>query len=114
MMDNPYGLDSASGFSDQSSMELPANLIAPADYLSFEVFGDRIPPFGSDPLFSGSSSAVSDEASMVAEIQRGGSADEVSRAMRAKIASHPLYPKLLEAYIDCQKVQYYFPGKKKY
>ena len=110
-MDNPYGLDSASGFSDQSSMELPANLIAPADYLSFEGFGDRIPSFGSDPLFSGSSSAVSDEASMVAEIERGGPADEVSRAIRAKIASHPLYPKLLEAYIDCQKVQYYFPGK---
>ncbi|KAF3437000.1 hypothetical protein FNV43_RR19753 [Rhamnella rubrinervis] len=105
MMDNPYGLDSASGFSGQSTMELPANLIAPADYLCFEGFGDRIPPFGSDPLFSGSSSAaVSDEASMVAEIQRGGSADEVSRAIRAKIASHPLYPKLLEAYIDCQKV----------
>ncbi|KAJ6748533.1 HOMEOBOX PROTEIN TRANSCRIPTION FACTORS [Salix purpurea] len=32
------------------------------------------------------------------------SEEEVSCAIRAKIASHPLYPKLLEAYIDCQKV----------
>ncbi|GLT79489.1 hypothetical protein SLA2020_509750 [Shorea laevis] len=29
---------------------------------------------------------------------------EVSGAVRAKIASHSLYPKLLQAYIDCQKV----------
>jgi hypothetical protein len=32
------------------------------------------------------------------------SQEEASCAIRAKIASHPLYPKLLEAYIDCQKV----------
>ncbi|GLT83799.1 hypothetical protein SLE2022_020700 [Rubroshorea leprosula] len=29
---------------------------------------------------------------------------EASGAVRAKIASHSLYPKLLQAYIDCQKV----------
>jgi hypothetical protein len=68
-------------------------------------FGDRIPVFRPDRLLSGSvSSVVSDAASMVAEIQRGGSEEEVSGATRAKIASHPLYPKLLQAYIDCQKV----------
>lgn len=59
--------------------------------------------FGSEQLFS-ASSAVSDASSMAAEIQRGGSEEEVSSTIRAKIASHPLYPKLLEAYIDCQKV----------
>lgn len=47
---------------------------------------------------------VSDAASMVAEIQGGGSGEEVSSAIRAKIATHPLYPKLLHAYIECQKV----------
>ncbi|XP_048322997.2 homeobox protein knotted-1-like 6 [Ziziphus jujuba] len=110
MMDNPYGIDTTAGFSDQSSMEVPGSFVAPADYLSFEGIGDRVPSFGSDPIFSGSSStaAVSDEASMVvaAEIQRGTSSvdDEVSRVIREKIASHPLYPKLLQAYIDCQKV----------
>ncbi|KAL6311984.1 hypothetical protein AAG906_011624 [Vitis piasezkii] len=41
---------------------------------------------------------------MVAQIQEGGSGDEVSSAIRAKIATHPLYPKLLHAYIKCQKV----------
>jgi len=69
-------------------------------------------------MFCGSS--VSDAASMGAELhqkqqqQSGGvgvgdhsnrnNSEEVSCAIRAKIASHPLYPKLLEAYIDCQKV----------
>ncbi|OMO67587.1 homeobox knotted-1-like protein [Corchorus olitorius] len=47
-------------------------------------------------LLSGSS-GISDADSMVPE-------EEVSSAIRAKIASHPLYPKLLQAYIDCQKV----------
>ncbi|XP_022735634.1 homeobox protein knotted-1-like 6 [Durio zibethinus] len=59
--------------------------------------------FGSGQLLSGSS-GISDADSMVAEIQRGGSEEEVSSAIRAKIASHSLYPKLLQAYIDCQKV----------
>ncbi|KAH7510692.1 hypothetical protein FEM48_ZijujUnG0092400 [Ziziphus jujuba var. spinosa] len=30
--------------------------------------------------------------------------EDVSSIIKAKIASHPSYPKLLEAYIDCQKV----------
>lgn len=65
-----------------------------------------MPVFGPDRLLSGSaSSAVSDAASMVAEIQRGVSDEEVSGATRAKIVSHPLYPKLVQAYIDCQKVK---------
>ncbi|RXH96210.1 hypothetical protein DVH24_008714 [Malus domestica] len=61
-----------------------------------------------DQMFSGSSSGVSDAASVVAAgIQRegGGWGEEVSCQMNIeKIASHPLYPKLLQAYIDCQKV----------
>ncbi|EXC21662.1 Homeobox protein knotted-1-like 6 [Morus notabilis] len=82
-----------------------------AEYMGFEVFDDdRVQmAFGSDPIFPASSSAVSDAASMAAaEAQRGsgggGFADEFSGGVREKIASHPLYPKLLEAYIECRKV----------
>lgn len=55
------------------------------------------------PAFA-STDPMSDDASMVAQIQRVGSEEDVSSAIRAKIASHPFYPKLLQAYIDCQKV----------
>ncbi|CAI0398569.1 unnamed protein product [Linum tenue] len=44
------------------------------------------------------SSSVSDAAS-AAEEEGGG-----MMMMRARIAAHPLYPKLLQAYIDCHKV----------
>ena len=44
-------------------------------------------------MFS-ASSAVSDAAAPM----------EVSSAVQAKIAAHPLYPKLLESFVDCQKV----------
>ena len=55
-------------------------------------------------MLSASSVAVPNAASMVAQIQGGGSGDEVSSAIRTQIATHPLYPKLLHAYIECQKV----------
>ncbi|OMO59984.1 hypothetical protein CCACVL1_24486 [Corchorus capsularis] len=56
-------------------------------------------------LLSCSSGISSDADSMVPEINHDHhQKEEVSSAIRAKIASHPLYPKLLQAYIDCQKV----------
>lgn len=33
--------------------------------------------------------------------------EDVSKALRAKVASHPLFPQLLHAYIDCHKVYIY-------
>lgn len=97
-----------------SETAAPGSLAAvPAQYMSYEAFDDdRVQmAFGSDPIFPGSSSVVSDAASMAAaEVHRrgggggGGFADEVSGGVREKIASHPLYPKLLEAYIDCRKM----------
>ncbi|KAG6635167.1 hypothetical protein I3843_11G023400 [Carya illinoinensis] len=105
-MDELYGFHSTTtDYSVQPSMD--GYFLA--NYQSFPspvaCFGDGLPVFGPDRLLSGSaSSAVSDAASMVAEIQRGVSGEEVSGATRAKIASHPLYPKLVQAYIDCQKV----------
>lgn len=106
-MDELYGFHSTTtDYSVQPSMD--GYFLA--NYQSFPspvaCFGDGLPVFGPDRLLSGSaSSAVSDAASMVAEIQRGVSGEEVSGATRAKIASHPLYPKLVQAYIDCQKVK---------
>ncbi|KAB1216633.1 Homeobox protein knotted-1-like 6 [Morella rubra] len=105
-MDELYGLHSTTtDFLVQPSMD---NYMV-ANYQSFSSpvvgFGDRVPVFGPDRLLSGSVSSVeTDAASMAAEIQRGGSGEEVYGATRAKIASHPLYPKLLQAYIDCHKV----------
>ena len=122
MMEELYGLQSTS--SDYSLQVPSENMVAPvANYYHPVGFTSpagepSFPVFGSEQMFCGSS--VSDAASMVAELhqkqqqQRGGvgvgdhsnsnNSEEVSCAIRAKIASHPLYPKLLEAYIDCQKV----------
>jgi len=130
MMEQLHGLQSTG---TDYSLQVPSeNAGAPlvANYyhhMGFpSVAGEAsFPFFGSEQLFCGSS--VSDAASMVVELhhhhqqqqqqQRGGgggcvgdnsnsnnSQEEASCAIRAKIASHPLYPKLLEAYIDCQKV----------
>ncbi|WJX62016.1 Homeobox protein knotted-1-like 6 [Trifolium repens] len=55
----------------------------------------RIPMFGSDDIFTAaaepSSAAIHDDVA-------------TSSVMKSKIASHPYYPRLLQAYIDCQKV----------
>ncbi|XAR50202.1 hypothetical protein NMG60_11004464 [Bertholletia excelsa] len=110
MDDSMYGLGSAADYSDHchpASMPPPDNLLSPplscCDAFASPAFCHRIPTvFGSDHIFS-SSSAVSDAASLVSEIPRSGS-EEVSSAIRAKILAHPLYPKLLEAFVDCQKV----------
>ncbi|KAK0586129.1 hypothetical protein LWI29_001542 [Acer saccharum] len=69
--------------------------------------------YGSQQFGSGSS-GLSDAASMVAQLQTNNNninnnnntseEAEVSSAIRARIASHPLYPKLLQSYIDCHKV----------
>lgn len=70
----------------------------PEYYRSFEPLSAVIPASGSR------SGPMSDCVSVVAAgNQRRG--EEVScTAVNAKIASHPLYPNLLQAYIDCQKV----------
>ncbi|KAK9278707.1 hypothetical protein L1049_028282 [Liquidambar formosana] len=115
-MEEMYGLHATADYAEQAPMApppmVPENLVSPAEYRSYAspsavAYRDRIPMmYGSSEQLFSASSAISDAASMVAEIQRGGSDEEVSSAIRAKIASHPLYPKLLEAYIDCQKETY--------
>ncbi|KAK9119757.1 hypothetical protein Scep_017850 [Stephania cephalantha] len=113
MMEELYGVHqtSSSGmeYADvQSSSMSPGSLIvSPSDYQNF--FGSRIPIFGSDQLYAVAASALS-EAAHPAAIQGSNSVALAGRdrdfatAIKAKIASHPRYPTLLEAYIDCQKV----------
>ena len=106
-MDQLYGLRSPSSSDYHHHHPLPFppdNLISPSHYPNFNSPAP-FPVFGSDQLLSASSLAVSDAASMVAEIQGVVSGEEVSNAIRAKIATHPLYPKLIHAYIECQKVK---------
>ncbi|XP_028769945.1 homeobox protein knotted-1-like 6 [Neltuma alba] len=55
-----------------------------------------------------SSSAVDAPSSLMVKVQRVEARldedEQDSKKLRAKIFCHPLYPKLLDAYIDCQKV----------
>ncbi|CAK9138597.1 unnamed protein product [Ilex paraguariensis] len=92
MMDEMYGLHSTAGY---TAAQPPS-----PEYEAFE--SSSVPIFGSEHMLS-ANSAVSDTASMQRSV--GGLEEESNtEAKRAKIASHPLYPKLLSAYIDCQKV----------
>lgn len=83
----------------------PFSFVHPQSSTSFHLCG---PDHQSVP----GSSAVSDAGSsmvVVADDGGGGGEDEeddgdASTTLRAKIATHPLYPKLLEAYVDCHKV----------
>ncbi|KAI4314359.1 hypothetical protein L6164_027276 [Bauhinia variegata] len=99
-MEEMYGLTSTGEFSDKALMT-PENLI-PADYQNFFMsFGARIPMFGSDELLSAASAITEAEASITPDVQRE---EDASSLIKAKIAAHPYYPSLLQAYIDCQKV----------
>ncbi|ESQ34442.1 hypothetical protein EUTSA_v10008711mg [Eutrema salsugineum] len=108
-MDGMYGFHSAGDYSDKAVLMMsPDNLMFPSDYQAFlcSSAGDnRVSDvFGSDELLSAAASALSSEAASIApEIRRND--DNVSLGViKAKIACHPSYPRLLQAYIDCQKV----------
>ncbi|KZV17814.1 homeobox protein knotted-1-like 6 [Dorcoceras hygrometricum] len=115
-MDEIYGIHSTNTDHDYADKALmsPENLVIPAEYHqyyypSFVYSADqrhRIPVFGSEG-FGFQSSVPSESASIDVHNQREGDDENEqadSRALKAKIASHPSYPKLLDAYIDCQKV----------
>ncbi|KAK4402769.1 Homeobox protein knotted-1-like 6 [Sesamum angolense] len=99
----------------------PENLMIPVDqyyqyhhYHSMFPSGDHrqlIPVFGSEELGSRCSGVSLDHQSAASvnvqnqQTEGEGDGQEGSTVMiKAKIASHPSYPKLLDAYIDCQKV----------
>ncbi|KAK1281456.1 Homeobox protein knotted-1-like 6 [Acorus gramineus] len=96
-MEEIYGLQEAVGFAGgQSEMPNAAEgLVSPTELQSMiaaaQVFRGRIPIFGSEPSFS-----APVESTTTAD-------DEMPETIKAKIASHPRYPSLLEAYIECQK-----------
>ncbi|KAK9934633.1 hypothetical protein M0R45_021770 [Rubus argutus] len=99
-MEEMYGLQPTVDYSDKALMS-PENLILPMDYQSLFSSGafrdHRVPmTIGSDvaDLYSAISTAP--------EFRRGE--EDVFGSIKAKIASHPSYPRLIEAYIDCQKV----------
>ncbi|PWA52973.1 KNOTTED-like homeobox protein [Artemisia annua] len=55
--------------------------------------------YGSDELLSATASVISKSVSKPNDHDH-----ENDEAIKAKIANHPLYPKLLDAFIDCQKL----------
>ncbi|KAK7330506.1 hypothetical protein VNO77_24701 [Canavalia gladiata] len=98
-MEDLYGFHYAAGYSEQSQSSLLAappltptgqNIVSP---------GWTSVPEPPQLVRSGSSSSDA-----VSSVVVGVEDDEASRTLRAKIASHPLFPKLLDAYINCQKV----------
>lgn len=107
-----YGLHPLADYSYQSSSSAPTldGLVLPANYQIYSTasadYSHRLPPFGSEHLPS-VSSAASDAAFMAVEIQTARASEESADVIRAKIASHPLYPKLVDAFVECQKVVFY-------
>ncbi|KAE9597011.1 hypothetical protein Lal_00007942 [Lupinus albus] len=105
-MEEMYGVPSftTAGYSGKHLMT-PENLMFPPDYHSFLMSSSsstRIPMFGSEDLLS----AAEPSSTGIQQHQQEQNQHEVhtSTVMKAKIASHPHYPRLLQAYIDCQKV----------
>ncbi|PIN18988.1 Transcription factor MEIS1 [Handroanthus impetiginosus] len=117
-MDEVYGLHSTGDdYSDKALMS-PENLMMPAEYHQYHYHslipggggGDnqhRVPVFGSEGL-GFQCCMVSHESANSIKVQNKKEGDEedeeTSTVIKAKIASHPSYPKLVDAYIDCQKV----------
>lgn len=89
-----YGLHAAMNYSEEASIS-PENIVAASHADLHSIFSSA--DFGSEPVFP--APAISD-ASISPEMK----GDDFSTVIKAKIASHPLYPRLLQAYVDCQKV----------
>ncbi|XP_057493597.1 homeobox protein knotted-1-like 6 isoform X2 [Actinidia eriantha] len=86
------------GFHPTTTDDAENLMILPAEYDSFYSSSSAI--FGSDEL-------ISETASITPEVRQGvieGRDDHVSGVIKARVKSHPRYPELIEAYIDCQKV----------
>lgn len=107
MEDEIYGVSSTAEYTDRALMT-PENIF-PAEYHSFLMSSAaRTPMFGSDEFLSAAIAVTAGNetepypgATIAPEIQRQ---NDASSLIKAKIASHPHYPRLLQAYIDCQKV----------
>ncbi|KAJ8569777.1 hypothetical protein K7X08_006354 [Anisodus acutangulus] len=126
MDDEMYGFHSTSDYADKALMS-PENLMIQAEYNNFHNYNNTLstPMFGSDDVQLSSEAANSfsttplNNNNNIHQIRGGncggGSSrrddinnedydEDGSNIIKAKIVSHPYYPKLLDAYIDCQKV----------
>lgn len=118
-MDEMYGFHSTSDY----TISPENNLILPSEHTGFHPSVYHNWPFyGSDDLLSAAASVVSDAVSIETtpdqiilprrrtnrqhdQARNNGDDDESSGdTIKEKIASHPSYSKLLDAYIDCHKV----------
>ncbi|XP_042049315.1 homeobox protein knotted-1-like 6 [Salvia splendens] len=113
-MDEMYGFHSAGDYYVDKALMFPENMMMPEDYNHYHyhyhspinsIAGDhciRTPMlFNSDELGFQCSVVSHDSASVNVQNQID---EDDSSLIKAKIASHPSYPKLLHAYIDCHKV----------
>ncbi|KAL8052637.1 hypothetical protein ABFX02_05G018000 [Erythranthe guttata] len=122
-MDEMYGIHHSIGYdySDKGFMSPDENLmIAAAEYggdytYDYHHHHQQLIPSSVDhrhripAVFESSSSAAATAASESASFSVHNEGDRKYQAansdsIKARIASHPSYPKLLDAYIDCQKV----------
>ncbi|KAL3835587.1 hypothetical protein ACJIZ3_010323 [Penstemon smallii] len=119
-MDEMYGINSNGtddytdrGFMSNSDNNLMLNPAVDINYIQY--YNSMISSADHNPVVFGSEelgfqcSVVSESASNInnnAQNQKEGDEEneQASSVIKAKIASHPSYPKLLDAYINCQKV----------
>lgn len=116
-MDEMYGFHSAGDYYVDKALMSPENMMMPEEYNHYHYNSPmtsadhhhhhhhhrNIPMFGSDELGFQCSVVSQDSASVNVQNQRDEDEEDFS-VIKAKIASHPSYSKLLDAYIDCQKV----------
>ncbi|CAN6446209.1 unnamed protein product [Victoria cruziana] len=117
-MEEIYGLASSVDYSDHTgigSSVSPEGLVCPPEFATSYAsyyspggisgfFGEKI--HSSSAVVVGHLPAVAGAPESSASPGFAGEtyAAEISSVMKAKIASHPRYPSLVEAYIDCRKV----------
>ncbi|KAL1807265.1 hypothetical protein DCAR_0833131 [Daucus carota subsp. sativus] len=100
-MDGLYG--HRADYADKLLMS-PENIMFPSSDYQNLISSQRFPVYGSDELFS-AASAISESASNSRRsFQQGEDSNNDPSLIKARIMSHPSYPKLLHAYIECQKV----------
>lgn len=111
-MDEMYGIHAGGDFYADKALMSPENLMMAAEYGQYQYESlvpggadhhHRILGFESEEL-GFQCSAVSESASINVRVEGDHEEEQASGVIKAKIASHPSYPKLLDAYIDCQKV----------
>lgn len=106
-MENLYGFHCYSQQSPIAPPPQPPQLPPPSQNV-ISSLGTLVPTGPAQLVGSWSSTSSSDAAVSTNAFLQQQDEDEISKVLRAKVASHPLFPQLLHAYIDCQKVYYYY------